>query len=250
VARILVVDDEPDIRLFLQVNLELDRHDVVLAADGAGALAAIDQQLPDLVLLDVMMPEVDGWAVLERLKSSGEREVKEIPVLMLTALADDTDQARGGIEGAVRYLTKPVTPDDLRTAVDEALHGDPEPIQRRRAQHVALERLARIEKGDPAETSQPRPRLSRLEPVPVPPPSRAPREIDPTLVAGLTSRQRELLAAVKAAPSVTAAAAGLGMSRSNVYATLRRVGRRLGVPDVTDLLELLRDGGLRVDTES
>ena len=245
-----MVDDEPDIRLFVQINLELDGHEVVLAGDGSEALAAIDERPPDLVVLDVMMPDVDGWAVLERLKSSGAREVKEIPVLMLTALADDTDQARGGIEGAVHYLTKPVTPDDLRAAVDGALHGDPEPMQRKRAQHGALERLARIEKGEPDAPSGPRPRLSRLEQAPAVPPSPSRKMVDPALIAGLTPRQRELLAAVRAAPSVTAAADGLGMSRSNVYATLRRVGRRLGVPDVTDLLERVRNGEVELDPES
>jgi CheY-like chemotaxis protein len=246
VSRILVVDDEPDIRLFVQINLELDGHEVVLAGNGAEALAAIDERRPDLVLLDVMMPEVDGWAVLERLKASAEREVKEIPVLMLTALADDADQARGGIEGAVRYLTKPVTPDDLRRAVDGALHGDPEPVQRKRAQHGALERLARIEKGSSVADDEPRPRLSRLEQPHAQPAPLPRRTIDPSLVAGLTVRQRELLAAVQAAPSVTAAAEALAMSRSNVYATLRRIGRRLGVPDVADLLDRVRNGDLDI----
>jgi CheY-like chemotaxis protein len=252
-ATILVVDDEPDIRLFVQINLELDGHQVIPAGDGAVALEAVESHPPDLVILDVLMPEVDGWGVLERIKASVAREVKEIPVLMLSALGGDEDQVRGGIEGAVRYLTKPIGAQELRDAVSSALAGDPEPVQRRRAQHGALERLARLEKGAPrtdvAEGDEPRPRLGRLEhtrEIPVEP-VREP--IDRDLLAELTARQHELLDAVRAAPSVTIAAETLGMSRSNVYASLRRIGRRLGVGSVPELLDRARAGDLTLGDE-
>ena len=64
-ARILIVDDEPDIRRLIQVNLELDGHEVHMACDGSEALAAVRAQVPDVIILDVMMPALDGWQVLE-----------------------------------------------------------------------------------------------------------------------------------------------------------------------------------------
>jgi CheY-like chemotaxis protein len=67
VATILIVDDEPDIRLLTKINLERDGHRIVTASNGSEALAAVQEALPDLILLDVMMPEVDGWAVLDQL---------------------------------------------------------------------------------------------------------------------------------------------------------------------------------------
>src|SRR5436190_7815339 len=106
-ARILVVDDEPDIQLLTRINLERDGHEVHTASDGAEALAAVAaaDAAPELILLDVMMPEVDGWAVLKELKGRQGDPMSEIPVILLTALGSSIDRARGGIEGAVRYLT-------------------------------------------------------------------------------------------------------------------------------------------------
>ena len=247
-ATVLVVDDEPDIVLFAQVNLELHGHVVRTAADGEAAMAAVADERPDALILDVMMPHLDGWGVLERLKAHDDPDVRTIPVVMLTALDTDHDQARGGIEGAVRYLTKPLAPDDLVRALEEVLAGPPEPEQRKSAQQKGLASLARIERnaagGD--APSGPQPRLSRLEHArSTAPATEVVPAVDTTAVEGeLTPKQRELLGALLAAPSVSAAAADLGMSRSNVYASLRRVGRKLGVSDVSELLRLLRDGSL------
>jgi len=247
-ARVLVVDDEPDIVLFAQVNLELHGHEVRSAADGEAALQAVEEERPDAMILDVMMPHLDGWGVLERLKAHPDPEVRTIPVVMLTALDTDHDQARGGIEGAVRYLTKPLAPDDLVRALEDVLAGPPEPEQRKAAQQKGLASIARIERnaagGD--APSGPQPRLSRLEHARTTSPSaEVVPMVDTSAVEGeLTPKQRELLNALLVAPSVSAAAAELGMSRSNVYASLRRVGRKLGVSDVTELLRLLRDGSL------
>ena len=135
-ARVLVVDDEPDIVLFAQVNLELNGHEVRTAADGEEALAAVEAERPDVMILDVMMPHLDGWGVLERLKAHADPDIRTIPVVMLTALDTDHDQARGGIEGAVRYLTKPFAPDDL---VDRARRGAGRPARARAAQGRAAE---------------------------------------------------------------------------------------------------------------
>jgi two-component system, OmpR family, response regulator MtrA len=253
-AHVLVVDDEPDIVLFAQVNLELHGHTVTTAPDGQAALTAIEADRPDALILDVMMPNLDGWGVIERLKAHDDPEVRTIPVVMLTALDTDHDQARGGIEGAVRYLTKPLAPDDLVRALEEVLAGPPEPEQRKAAQQKGLVSLARIERnaagGD--APSGPQPRLSRLEHSrSTAPAAEVVPAVDTSAVEGeLTPKQRELLSALLEAPSVSAAAADLGMSRSNVYASLRRVGRKLGVSDVSELLRLLRDGSLDRALES
>src|SRR5256885_739051 len=169
-ATILVVDDEPDIRLLTKLNLERDGHVIVTAANGAEALAAVQKAAPDLILLDLMMPEIDGWTVLDQLKAHLGKPISDIPVILLTALGGPMDRVKGGIEGAVRYLTKPIDLDELRSAVVEALE-EPEPGQRRRAQARALELLARMESNAPAgsDGDVPRPRLSGLERGPAPP---------------------------------------------------------------------------------
>jgi DNA-binding response OmpR family regulator len=246
-ARVLIVDDEPDIVMFVRINMEMDGHDVLAASDGEEALAVVHEEHPDVVVLDVMMPKLDGWAVLEQLKADADELVRTIPVVMLTALGSDQDQVRGGIEGAIEYLAKPVTPDALVAAVHAALEGDPEPQKRKAAQQRALERLARLERGaDGSATAPgaPRPRLGRLEHM-----RRAPAPAAVTAhVAGsgeqLTDKQRSLLRTLQATPSVSDAATQLGMSRSNIYASLRRVGRKLDVNEVSDLLQRLRAGEL------
>lgn len=252
-AQVLVVDDEPDIVLFLQVNLELNGHEVRTAADGQAALDAVHAERPDAIVLDVMMPTLDGWGVLDALKRDPDEAIRTIPVVMLTALDTDHDQARGGIEGAVRYLTKPLTPDDLVSALDDVLGGPPEPVQRKAAQQHGLASLARIERNAAGgeAPSGPRTRLSRLEHPRSPTAAPAVAAVDPAIPfdGELTPKQRELLQALLASPSVSAAAGELGMSRSNVYASLRRVGRKLGVNDVTELLRLLRAGQLAAALE-
>ena len=257
-AKVLVVDDEPDIILFVQVNLELGGHQVCTAGDGMAALAAVERERPDAIVLDVMMPELDGWGVLERLKSAPDEAIRTIPVLMLTALDADGDHARGGIEGAIRYLTKPLAPDDLLAALDEVLGGPPEPEQRKAAQQQGLASLARIERdaaGGPAPIGT-QTRLSRLERPPGTRSSGAVPEPIAVTVSGtgvrreLTPKQGELLEALLATSTVSAAALHLGVSRSNVYASLRRIGRKLGVTDVSELLRLLRAGSLAPVLES
>lgn len=244
---ILVVDDEPDIRMFVRFTLGMDHHEVIEAANGREALEAIAVRRPDLVLLDVMMPEVSGWDALTALKADDDERVREIPVIMLTALSGGVDRAKGGIEGAVRYLAKPISPEDLRATVQEALAGGPEPEQRRQAQRRALEDLARIERGDEGATpgaSSPRPRFSGLEGLrPAERPAAVATATDlRDAAADLTPKQIELLRTVRQAPTVLAAAAELSMSRSNVYASLRRIARRLSVRSVTELIEHVRAG--------
>ena len=247
-ATVLIVDDEPDILLFVRVNMEMDGHSVLTAANGEEALEVVRERHPDVVVLDVMMPKLDGWAVLERLKADPDPLIRTIPVVMLTALGAEQDQVRGGIEGAVQYLPKPVAPDALLEAVLVAVEGDPEPVQRKAAQHRALERLARIEKGtggSPTVVGAPRPRLGGLEHLRGVPASEhaGPRRL-PASSEALTDKQRALLRTLVEVPSVSDAAVTLDMSRSNIYASLRRIGRKLDVADVPELLRRLRSGEL------
>jgi DNA-binding response OmpR family regulator len=243
-ATVLIVDDEPDILLLVRINLELAGYEARTAADGEQALASVHEQRPDAIVLDVMMPKLDGWSVLERLKHDPDELVRTIPVVMLTALTSDQDEVRGGIEGAIRYLAKPVAPDALVGAVDDVLAGAPEPVRRKTVQQQSLQRLARMETGVAAAgRDEPRLRLSRLER------PRSPGGAAATLVGqgratSLTDKQRALLQTLQTAPSVTDAASTLGMSRSNIYASLRRVVRKLGLRDVSELLRRLRAGDL------
>jgi DNA-binding response OmpR family regulator len=247
VPLVLVVDDEPDIRELIKVNLELAGHRVVTAAGGREALEAVRREAPDAILLDVMMPEVDGWAVIEELKASSERDLSEIPVFMVTARDEPNHRLRGGIEGALRYITKPFEPEDLVAEVEAALApGAPsEPQQRRQVQQSSLDELARREQagGEPAP-SQPTVRITRLEHAPA---SSSP---SPRLrnardrVNELSVKQRQLLEALATRTPVTGVAQQLGMSRSNVYASLRRISRKLGLKGTNELLALLRQGAL------
>jgi DNA-binding response OmpR family regulator len=251
-ALVLVVDDEEDIRELVRINLELDGHTVQTASSGFEALEILADHSPDVVVLDVMMPGMDGWEVLSRIKGDPSPDRSGVPVLMLTARTDDMDRIRGGIEGAIRYITKPFSLSDLRDEVRYALEGEPEPVKRRKAQHGALEQLARLEKGDGAgESHSPRPRLTKLEGAPEAKQAPArPARLQAAQLSGLSEKQYELLSAVATTATVRAAAEQLGVSRSNVYASLRRIARKLGVKTVPELVNIARQGGLPEDASS
>ncbi len=242
-ARVLIVDDEPDIVMFVQLNLELDGHEVLIAYDGEEALEQIREHRPEVVLLDVMMPKLDGWSVLFTLKADPDPALQTIPIVLLTALGGEQDRARGGIEGAVRHLAKPVTPDEVLAAVRQALEDGPEPLQRKRAQEQALTRLARLERGAERDRPEgPQPRLTRLERVPSPGAAGIPHRT--AHAVELSESQLQLLRALREHPSVSDTAEALGMSRSNIYASLRRIGRKLDEHDATVILRRLRAGEL------
>lgn len=247
-ATVLVVDDEADIRELVRLNLELDGHEVIVAANGVEGLEYAVGEHPDLVVLDVMMPEMDGWQTLASMKASPDPVIAEIPVIMLTARADDLDRIRGGIEGAIRYLTKPFSPAELRSEIAGALTGDPEPMKRRRVQTESLERLARLESGVPESPGRPtpaRPHLTRLERAPEPDvAARAGGQVAADKVQTLSEKQRELLSTVASTPTVSEAAERLQVSRSNVYASLRRIARKLDVRSVPELVTLARQGAI------
>ncbi len=246
-ARVLVVDDEADIRELVRLNLELDGHSVVTVASGAEAVEYAVGEQPDVIVLDVMMPNLDGWEVLMELKNSPDAVVQVIPIIMLTARADDLDRIRGGIEGAIRYLTKPFSPSELRREVGAALEGD-EPGKRRKAQTDALEQLARLESGskEPPGERGARPHITRLEKAHEPQVAKQSRPRLPANKLGeLSEKQRELLDAVAGTPTVSEAAQQLAVSRSNVYASLRRIARKLEVHSVPELVTLVRGGALQ-----
>lgn len=248
-AVVLVVDDEPDIRELVRVNLEQAGHRVITAADGAEALARVREETPDALFLDVRMPDIDGWTVLEELKAGSLRDLSEIPVFMVTAADEPEARLRGGIQGALQYITKPFDPSELVDTLERTLHptAPPEREQRRKVQAESLEALARYEKtGAPGDglAPEPRVRLTRLEHSPTAP-SPAPRiRAARDRVGDLTPKQRQLLEALATRTPVTAVAQQLGISRSNVYASLRRIGRKLGLKGTNELLALLRQGAL------
>src|SRR3954463_6051163 len=104
-GRILVVDDDPDIARFVEINMRLEGFDVRIARDGEEALAAVSEAMPDLVLLDVMMPRIDGVEVCRRLRA--DPATAHLPVIMLTAKSLSADKVVGLTAGADDYLIKP-----------------------------------------------------------------------------------------------------------------------------------------------
>jgi DNA-binding response OmpR family regulator len=117
-ARILVVDDEVDILDLLSELLGESGYEVVRASDGREAIRALFHAQPDIVLLDVAMPELDGWQTLERI-----RDVTDVPVLMLTARAGEDDKVRGLRAGANDYVTKPFSTRELLARIDALLRA-------------------------------------------------------------------------------------------------------------------------------
>lgn len=112
----LVADDDPDIRALLTLNLELSGYTVAVAANGGEAGELARSLLPDLIVLDGMMPVTDGLDVLQALKA--DEATTEIPVVMLTARASDADVWAGWQAGATYYMTKPFDPDHLLQFID------------------------------------------------------------------------------------------------------------------------------------
>ena len=118
-TRVLVIDDEEPIRLLCRVNLQLENMDVLEAADGPTGLDQAREHRPDVILLDVMMPGLDGWRVAERLLE--DDRTNEIPIIFLTARAEFRDRARGLDIGGVDYVTKPFNPLELAPLVRQLL---------------------------------------------------------------------------------------------------------------------------------
>ncbi len=134
--RILVVDDEPRMIRFIRMNLELEGYAVFEAADGLRALQQVRDTLPDLVILDVMMPELDGFETLQDL-----REFSSVPVIMLTARGEEDDRVRGLELGADDYVTKPFSPRELVSRVKAVIRRAESPAPAQKAAIQVDERL-------------------------------------------------------------------------------------------------------------
>jgi two-component system, OmpR family, alkaline phosphatase synthesis response regulator PhoP len=119
VTKVLIIDDEAPIRLLCRVNLEAEGMEVVEAPDGPTGLEVVESERPDAILLDVMMPGLDGWSVAERLLE--KEDTREIPIVFLTARADLRDRARGMDLGGLDYITKPFNPVDLASLIEEVV---------------------------------------------------------------------------------------------------------------------------------
>lgn len=115
VRTVLVADDDEDILELVSFRLERAGYEVVTARDGSAALAAAQEHLPDLAVLDVMMPGLNGYEVTQRLRAEGA--TRDIPVILLTARVQEADVNRGFEAGADDYLRKPFSPQELRARV-------------------------------------------------------------------------------------------------------------------------------------
>jgi two-component system alkaline phosphatase synthesis response regulator PhoP len=138
VTKVLVIDDEAPIRLLCRVNLEAEGMEVVEAPDGPTGLQAAEREQPDVVLLDVMMPGLDGWSVAEQLLES--EETGHIPIVFLTARADLRDRARGIDLGGLDYITKPFNPVELASLVSRVVAA----VERGEREQVRAEKIAEL----------------------------------------------------------------------------------------------------------
>ena len=136
-ANVLIVDDDDDVRLLCRVNLEFVGYRIREAVDGQAALDAVAAERPDVVLLDVMLPEIDGWTVLASIKD--DPATRDLPVVMLTARSLEEDQRKGWSTGAAEYITKPFSPLVLSQVLEDVLATDPEEQEQRR--RLVLERM-------------------------------------------------------------------------------------------------------------
>ena len=137
-TRVLVIDDDAPIRLLCRVNLEAEKMEVIEAVDGASGLERAKEEKPDVVLLDVMLPRMDGWQVAERLLE--EPDTADIPIVFLTARAELGDRARGLEIGGIDYLTKPFNPVELAGQIRELL----ERVSRGERDELRKQKLAQL----------------------------------------------------------------------------------------------------------
>ncbi|HKN49895.1 MAG TPA: response regulator [Actinomycetota bacterium] len=141
-GKVLVVDDEDDIRELCRVNLEFEGFEVVDAADGPTALELANTSQPDVIFLDLMMPVMDGWEVLRRLKE--DDATADVPVVLLTARTGESDQMRGWEEGILEFVSKPFNPLSLVELAKRALERR-DPAQEAERRRRILEQLRLIE---------------------------------------------------------------------------------------------------------
>ncbi len=136
--KVLVIDDEAPIRLLCRVNLEAEGMEVLEAPDGPTGLELATSGSPDAILLDVMMPGLDGWGVAERLLE--DERTRSIPIVFLTARADLRDRARGMDLGGLDYITKPFNPVELASLIRDVVAA----VQRGERDAVRAEKIAQL----------------------------------------------------------------------------------------------------------
>ncbi|MEP6977048.1 MAG: response regulator [Thermoleophilia bacterium] len=137
-TRVLVIDDEAPIRLLCRVNLEAEKMEVLEASDGPTGLEQARTSKPDVILLDVMMPGLDGWQVAEQLLE--DDRTRSIPIVFLTARAEFRDRARGLDLGGIDYVTKPFNPLELAPLVEDMLKR----VERGERDELRGEKLAEL----------------------------------------------------------------------------------------------------------
>ena len=120
--RILIVDDEPNIVISLEFLMKREGFDVAIAVDGEAALKAIAEHVPDLVLLDIMLPKKDGFEVCQQIRANPAWQ--SIKIIMLTAKGRDTEIAKGLALGADTYLTKPFSIKDLAARIKQLVDDE------------------------------------------------------------------------------------------------------------------------------
>ena len=138
-ARIYIADDDADIRNLLTLSLLEEGHEVLAAKDGETALESMLDDQPDLLILDIMMPRMDGFQVLDGLRTYGLHQ--GLKVLILTARGTESDRIKGLQGGAHRYLGKPFEPEEFLAAVRDLLGSSPEEAGARREEELQKARL-------------------------------------------------------------------------------------------------------------
>jgi DNA-binding response OmpR family regulator len=124
--KILVVDDDPDMRDAITIILESQGYEIVIAQDGVEALANLKAEMPDLMMLDLLMPKMDGFAVLKELQDARWAKYREIPILILSSVREEASRRRYELETALKlevddYVEKPIAPDILLERVQKLL---------------------------------------------------------------------------------------------------------------------------------
>jgi two-component system phosphate regulon response regulator PhoB len=145
---VLVVEDEDALATLLQYNLEKEGYSVALAADGEEALMLVDERLPDLVVLDWMLPKISGIELCRRLR--GRSETRNMPIMMLTARGEESDRIRGLDTGADDYVTKPFSMTELAARIRAVLRRIRPGLAEDRVSHgdIAMDRVAhRVRRG-------------------------------------------------------------------------------------------------------
>lgn len=118
-AKILIAEDEQDIRTLITFTLQFAGHEVVAFKDGLEAVEAVDREMPDLILMDVRMPRMDGYEACRQMKTNPS--IREVPVVFLSAKGQEAEINSGYEAGAAEYLLKPFAPDELTQRVNSLL---------------------------------------------------------------------------------------------------------------------------------